>query len=327
MASARAPAKIIITGEHFVVHGQPALAAAINLYSKSFVVPALTDTIKISALNLGVEATFQSTFEDVKIPNSNAERVIKPFRLLINDILNRAKMRSVGLHLKIMSQIPIGVGLGSSASTAVSSIVALAKFLNLNLTTEEICEVAMIQERLIHKHPSGIDPTTIVYGGVILFRVGYPPIRLPPKRNICFIVGNTGLTRSTGDLVTEVSKHFEEDEFEMISEEVGRITLQGAKAYEREDFEELGRLMNKNHELLVRIGVSTPMLNKLVDASRRAGALGAKLTGAGGGGCIIALSTPEHKDRIMKAIMNAGGQPYQVLIDEHGAKPSDLDQY
>ncbi|MBS7650106.1 mevalonate kinase [Candidatus Bathyarchaeota archaeon] len=326
MASARAPAKVIITGEHFVVHGQPALAAAINLYSKSSVIPALTDTIKISALNLGVEATFQPTDEGVETPIPNAQKIIEPFRLLINEILNRAKIRNVGLHLKIMSQIPIGVGLGSSASTAVSSIVALARFLNLNLTTEEICEVAMIQERLIHKHPSGIDPTTIVYGGVILFRIGHPPIRLSPKRNICFIVGNTGSTRTTGDLVTEVSKHFGEDEFEMVSEEVGRITLQAAEAYEREDFKELGRLMDKNHELLVRIGVSTPMLNKLAEASRRAGALGAKLTGAGGGGCIIALSTPEYKDRIMKAIMDAGGQPYQVLIDEYGAKHSDLDR-
>ncbi|MGQ9542931.1 MAG: mevalonate kinase [Candidatus Bathyarchaeia archaeon] len=320
MAYAYAPAKVIITGEHFVVHGQPALATAINLYSKSSVTPASIGTIKISALTLGVEGTFSSSIGTEDVRFTGARKVLEPFRLLIKEVLGRANRRDVGFHLEVASQIPVGVGLGSSASTAVSSIVALAKFLNMKLNTQEICDIAMIQERFIHKQPSGIDPTIITYGGTILFRIGHRPIRLPPKHGICFIVGNTGLTRSTGDLVTRVSKHFEEGEYEKISDEVGRLTLKAAKAYEKEDFKELGRLMDENHELLVRIGVSTPMLDRLVEASRTAGALGAKLTGAGGGGCIIALSTPECKERIAEAIRDAGGEPYRVLIDEFGAR-------
>ena len=317
---ARAPAKVIITGEHFVVHGQPALAAAVNLYSEVTVESGSPGTIEIASSELRIDARFQTGA--VRIPESSKRSILDPLMLVVERTLERAGSRELGLSLQVRSQIPVGVGLGSSASTAVSTATAVAHFLGLRLDKSEICELASVQEQLIHKKPSGIDATTTTYGGVVLFKIGSSPIHLQPTDEVKIIIGDTGAPRSTGDLVSKVSHRVQlgDRDLTRISDSAGHLTLQAVNAYQKKDFRQLGRLMSENHELLRKIGVSTSQLDRLVEAARDAGALGAKLTGAGGGGCMIALSRPEDGKRISGAIDAAGGRSYTVAVDRLGVK-------
>jgi mevalonate kinase len=320
MSIAHAPAKVIITGEHFVVHGQPALAAAVNLYSTVYVEAGSPGIVEIYSQELGVSARFET--EDGKSFEGDGRKTLEPLMLVIEEILDRAGERRLGLRLRIESEIPVGVGLGSSASTAVSTATAVADLLGLKLTREQICELASIQEQLIHRKPSGIDALVTTHGGVVLFKLGQPPFHLHPTDDVKIIIGNTGATRSTGDLVSRVGHRIQVGDTDLlrISDAAGRITLKAVEAYVNRDFQQLGQLMNENHELLRQAGVSTSQLDSLVEAARDAGAFGAKLTGAGGGGCMIALCRPEKAGRVSKAIEAAGGRSYSVAVDKAGAR-------
>jgi len=322
MTVARAPAKVIVTGEHFVVHGQPALAAAVNLYSTVAVESGSPGTVEISSSELGIDASFQTGAIDEKNLEGPERSILEPLMLVVERTLERAGSKGLGLRLQVKSQIPVGVGLGSSASTAVSTAAAVAHLLGLQLDKGMICELASVQEQYIHGKPSGIDATTTTYGGVVLFRIGQSPNHLQPAEEVRIIIGNTGTARSTGDLVSKVSHRVQLGDRDLIriSDSAGQLTLQAADAYKNKDFQQLGRLMDENHELLRQIGVSTPQLDRLVKAARDAGALGAKLTGAGGGGCMIALSRPAEDKRISKAIDAAGGRSYIVAIDRLGVR-------
>jgi mevalonate kinase len=319
---ASAPAKVILTGEHFVVHGQPALAAAIDIYSKVTVRSNVQQIIEITSSSLGITNKFSIKQLGKKINLISNNRVMEPLKHIIEKILQIAGQVDCGLKIQIDSEIPVGVGLGSSASTAVSTTMAVAKYLNLELEKNEIFEIASIQEKLIHKKPSGIDCTTATYGGVIFFKIGKISEYLQPNNNINIVIGDTRNKRSTGDLVTRVTQlvNLGNGEISRISESAGKLTIEAVRSYREGDFETLGKIMNKNHKLLQKIGISTIQLDQFVKVSRQAGALGAKLTGAGGGGCMIALCRPKNKYKIANAIENAGGRSYIVSIDETGVK-------
>ena len=322
MVITHAPAKVIIIGEHFVVHGQPALAAAVSLYSRTTVDAGITGTIKISSPNLGVSDVFSARKFGDKVLSASARSNLEPLRRVVMAVLKRAARTDEGLVVEITSSIPVGVGLGSSAATAVSTAFAVARFLDLRIDRSEICELASVQEQIVHKKPSGIDSTTATRGGVILFKVGDSPVSLPQRNQFNIIVGNTGKERSTGDLVSAVTRRVEvgDKDLARISKAAGMLTCEAVRAYEKGDFHRLGKLMDANHELLVKIGVSNPQLDNLVKVAKSAGALGAKLTGAGGGGCMIALSRPEDSKKIAEAIANAGAKPYLVGIDWSGVR-------
>ncbi len=323
---ATAPAKVILTGEHFVVHGQPALAAAVDIYSKVTVKSNVPKNIEITSSALAITCKFSIKELRKKSNLISNDEVVEPLKYIVEKVLRKAGQIDHGLKIKIDSKIPVGVGLGSSASTAVSTTLAVAQYLNLKLTKNEVFDIASIQEKLIHKKPSGIDCTTATYGGVIFFKIGKDPEYLAPNDSIKIVVGDTQSKRSTGDLVTKVTKRVTKGDGEIhtISDSAGKLTMEAVKSYRERDFENLGKLMNTNHKFLQKIGVSTILLDKLVNAAQQAGALGAKLTGAGGGGCMIALCYPEDKHKVAKAIENAGGRSYIVSIDTTGVKSESL---
>ena len=323
---ATAPAKVILTGEHFVVHGQPALAAAIDIYSKVTVRSNIPNIIEISSPVLGIKSKFSIKELGKKIKRISNDDPIGPLKYIIEKILRTAGQIDCGLKIRIDSKIPVGVGLGSSASTAVSTTLAVARYLNLKLTKNDVFEIASIQEKLIHKKPSGIDCTTTTHGGVIFFKIGKDPEYLAPNDSIKIVIGDTQSKRSTGDLVTKVTKRVTigDGEIHRISESAGKVTMKAVKSYREGDFDNLGKLMNANHEFLQKIGVSTEQLDRLVNATQQVGALGAKLTGAGGGGCMIALCYPEDKHKVAKAIEDTGGRSYIVSIDTTGVKSEYL---
>ncbi len=303
--SSRAPGKIILSGEQFVVLGAPAVAMAVNLYSKIDVRPSQSGRIEVTAdipLHLVGEADKSSSA-------TKNQELLEPLRLAASATLDHLASKERSVHVDANCEIPIGAGLGSSASTTVATISAVAKSTGTRLDRGEIFKLAFIPENYLHGHPSGVDQATCTYGGIIQFR--------KPSILVC----DSGVHRSTKALVRSVVRRSREqtDRFQTHLEEMTALSNAVIKALKDENDTELGSLMNRNHELLRQIGVSTPRLDRLVAKARRAGALGAKLTGAGGGGCIIAVCADRKiRSSVARELRRDGGTIYNVSLDKQG---------
>ena len=318
IVSSRAPGKIILSGEQFVVLGAPAVSMAINLYSN----------IEVSPSEGGIQVTADiplSLVADADRSSSVAENqaLLEPLRLAADATLDHLKSKEKDIRVEANCEIPIGAGLGSSASTTVATISAVAKSRRTRLDRNEIFQLAFVSENYLHGKPSGVDQATCAYGGVIQFEkpAKIRPVRVknPPMVLVC----DSGVHRSTKTLVGSVVKwsSMETERFHTHLEEVSTISKGVVKALKDEDTNELGSLMNRNHELLRQIGVSTPLLDHLVEESKRVGALGAKLTGAGGGGCVIALCNDNASmSKVARRLKEEGGTIYRVALDEKGVE-------
>ncbi len=315
---ARAPGKIILIGEHFVVLGAPAVAMAINLYAHAKARPARPGNIEVEAdIPLRLLGNNMGG-----IRRTDSKRLLEPLRLAAIEALAYVGKDRGGISLDIECEIPVGAGLGSSASTTVAVIVAVAQSQAVSLERGETFKIAFGPESYLHGKPSGVDQAACTYGGIITFTKPYVISSLRPKRVPVFLVCDTGIHRSTKGLVSAVVKKSveEKDSFKNHLEEVEKISQGAVRAIRKEDDEELGLLMNRNQELLVDVGVSHPRLDQLVKAARAHGAVGAKMTGAGGGGCIVALCRDEKARTTMaKALRRQGGTPYMVSMDAVGA--------
>ncbi len=329
---ASAPAKIILFGEHSVVYGKPAIAAAINL--RTFVSAHFNDrgTIRIEARDIKVPGLTVSFSEDEIYFESDygkAAEVLSYVREAIELVRERAD-REKGITVSITSQIPVGAGLGSSAAVAVATIGAVSRLLGVELSMEDVAKLGHRVELRVQGASSGIDPTVSAMGGLIYYENGR--IERLPFMNLPVVIGYTGSSGSTKELVDMVRKSYAEmpNVMDPIMTAMGEIVEAAREIMtselEREvKFRELGRLMNVNHGLLDAIGVSTKKLSELVYAARVAGALGAKITGAGGGGCMYALA-PERQSEVATAIKIAGGTPMITEISKSGLRIETVEE-
>ncbi|MCO6040331.1 mevalonate kinase [Thermococcus alcaliphilus] len=329
---ASAPAKIILFGEHSVVYGKPAIAAAIDL--RTYVKAEFNENgrIRIEAKDIRTPGLTVSFTEDqiyFETDYGKAAEVLSYVREAINLVMEEAGKQK-GITVSITSQIPVGAGLGSSAAVAVATIGAVSKLLGLELSKEEIAKLGHKVELLVQGASSGIDPTVSAVGGFLYYQKGsfesLPVVELP------IVVGYTGSSGSTKELVAKVRKNYEEmpEIIEPILNSMGKLVEKAREVilaeYDKEiKFQLLGRLMNINHGLLDALGVSTKSLSDLVYASREAGALGAKITGAGGGGCMYALA-PGKQSEVATAIKIAGGVPMITKISREGLRIEEVEE-
>ena len=288
--------KVILLGEHSVVYGRHAIAvpAPVNIRTK---VEDTKDDILLMIPSWGVEYRLDKNPE-------NRQSFEKPAGL----ILDQMGLSQKGMKIEVFSDIPRGMGLGGSAAVAVSIIKAMNNHFNLELTQDEINQMAFESEKIAHGKPSGIDNTMATLGCPLIYRGGDKPLIEPLNINQPFsiLVGftpNEGLTAKTVSLVRDLWKN-NTAVYEKVFDEIDSMVLQSIQAIQNNDFELLGHLMNMNHGLLNSLQVSTPELERLIMIARESGALGAKLTGGGGGGAMIALC--EDTDTIQAAIESEG---------------------
>lgn len=318
---ASAPAKIILFGEHFVVYGEPAIVLAIDRRARASAELRTDQRVYVNSVDLGLSGFFTKERFQPERGGEEARTKLEPVKIAIQRVLDLSK-KEVGVNVKIESSIPVAAGLGSSAAVAAAVGAAVSELLDVKLSREEIFRIAYEAERFVHGTPSGIDPAISTYGGVHLFdrKKGVTPLNV--KGDIQLVVGDTGIKRSTGRLVAMVRERRER--FPSIIGPIiktgGKVALRAVKALETGDLNAVGELMNINHALLCAVGVSNESLERLVNASRKAGAFGAKLTGAGGGGCMIALSPPERLEEVAEAIERAGGTSFIARKANEGAK-------
>lgn len=295
---ASAPGKIILFGEHAVVYNRPALAVPVTQVSVDVeVCDSDSAGIWIHAPVIDLHAELSTLPPDHPI-GSVIPRLFQRFDI----------SHPPDIELKITSTIPVASGLGSGAAVSVALIRALSSFLSHPLENNQINELVFETEKLHHGTPSGIDNTVITYAMPVYFIKGQPIETFKPGKPFTIVIGDTGIPAPTKQSVGDVRRLWLRNSvhYEDIFDEIGQIALIARRSIESGKPELLGELMDQNHAFLQKLTVSSPELDKLVDAARNAGALGAKLSGGGRGGNMIALVEQARAESVADALISAG---------------------
>ncbi|NMC54657.1 MAG: mevalonate kinase [Chloroflexi bacterium] len=299
--SASAPGKIILFGEHAVVYGQPAIAIPVTQVAARAVVMARPTAPGGEILIDAPDVQVLSLLQD--LPTQH------PLTCILRILQAHLGLAAFpAFHLRVTSTIPIAGGMGSGAAVAVAILRAVSAFLNRPLDDETVNQLAFESEKSFHGTPSGVDNTVITFAQPIYFRRGQPFEKLATAAPHTFVIADSGQPGSTADMVGAVRQRWQTDPRRMEShfEHIGQIVQQARQAMESPQAPRLGSLMDENHFHLQQIGVSTPFLDVLVQAALQAGALGAKLSGAGGGGNIIALVEASNAEQVAARLSTAG---------------------
>lgn len=296
MITCSAPGKIYLFGEHAVIYGEPAIACAVELRTRVTVTGS--DTVTISS-DLGT---------------TGLDHEIHPY---VSSAIEKLGGRNVSV--KISSDIPVGSGLGSSAAVTIATLAAINLEFKLGHSSEELARMGHEIEQKVQGAASPTDTFVSTFGGVV---------EIPSRRRLdmleCgIVIGNTnkGATpKKTAKLVKHVAMLREEypEVIDPIIRIIGSFSKKGEILVKKKDYISLGKLMNVNHGLLDALGVGTAELSALVYAARNAGAYGAKITGAGGGGCMVALTDSPRE--VASAIENAGGRAIISHFNSCGVK-------
>jgi mevalonate kinase len=295
---------VIITGEHFVVHGALALAASLSQKTR-------------------VEASRASrlTVETALGRYHRAGSDLLPVERLVREMY-RERGAEPKARVVISSELPAGAGLGSSASAMVATVVAVSRLEDWSLDTASIIETAMLGERLVHGNPSGIDVAVSAIGGVLQFRVGEEPTRLDLAKPVSLLVVYSGDRRSSKKLISKVSSmkldypHL----FSKLCDSASLITELATERFLDGRLEELGRLMTYNHAVLGMVGASNERLDKLVDLCLESGCYGAKLTGAGGGGSVLGVAPAAATKEVVSRLAAKGFRSFISEAPSGGVK-------
>jgi len=303
---ASAPGKIILFGEHFVVHGTKAILAAID--KRVTVTSTFTEnkTIKVNSQLGTIEVHISSSYEEVK-------GEFRPFVYLANKIINSEQNVS-GLEITIDSDIPIGVGLGSSSACCVAAAASISELFN-ELSSEEILKMSIEAEKTIFPDSSGADCTVCTYGGMI----EYPSIeKIDNTFDLNLVIANSMIPHNTKNSVEKVNKFKENDEdrFSQLCDLENGLIDEVIVAMKNNDATTFGLKMSENQKYLEEIQVSNDTLRGMISSLKEI-SLGTKITGAGDGGCVIALVKDENVSKV-PALLPKDKECFSAKIDTKG---------
>lgn len=307
---ATAPGKIILFGEHSVVYGQPAIAVPVSQVRAKCTVrenPA-GDGILLNAPDIDRREYLSAAGDG------------DPLALVVRRTLDALGVDEPPLEIIVSSTIPIACGLGSGAAISAAIIRALGKYFHHPFEPQTVSDIAFEVEKIYHGTPSGIDNTVVAFAQPIFFIKGQPIERLATGAPLTFVIGDTGIKSPTYKVVGDLRARRNENPaaYDPIFSQMGMLARNARTAIERGDTNTVGRLMAENHAILRELGISHPRLDALVDAATDAGALGAKLSGAGWGGNMIALTTPDAAARIGAALRSAGAvRVIETVVRQH----------
>lgn len=303
--TATAPGKIILFGEHAVVYGRPAIAVP---------VPAVRARAVISANPLGAPGSVKIDAPDIELTAFLSDLPpTHPLSAAIHGTLHQLGLpRSPACSIKITSTIPVAAGMGSGAAVTAALVRAFSVFLGKSLPDEYVSALTYEVEKIHHGTPSGVDNTVVTYARPVYFqrREPQPPLIEPFTIPLPFelVIADTGIPSSTAVAVGDVRAAWlaDPERFNSLFDSVADIVRAARREISAANPQALGPLMDENHRLLQKIGVSSPELDRLVKAACQAGALGAKMVGGGRGGSMIALAPPAASAEIASALEAAG---------------------
>lgn len=268
--------KVILLGEHAVVHGCPAIAVGIERGVHAEASPATQDLLRLSPWNL-----------EIRPDPAGPEPLQRAFEAALESYPERPTV-----EVNATVELPAGAGLGCSAAIGVAVLDAIDEAIGMKRSRTELAEAALVWEQVFHGNPSGIDNTISAVGGVALYRRGEPLEPLRSNKPLSLVVGYSGEPSSTKEMVALVARQLEDDPERVTKTFEGiEVLVRNAKlAIEVGDLIALGQLLDLNHTILSSLMLCTTKVDAMCQAAREAGALGAKMTGAGGGGCMFALA-------------------------------------
>lgn len=313
-----ASGELMLFGEHAVVYGRPCIVTAVNQRMKATI--ELTDepTFHLDAPDVQV-TNYQKPMDQLgvgDIPKGAkfVEIAVKNFTLARTDLA-----RLKGIKVTTASEFSSQFGFGSSSASTVCVIKALSEITGANLNNKSIFDLAFKTVLDIQGKGSGFDVAAAVFGGTLYFKKGGVIIEPLDINSLPLIVGYSGIKADTVILMNRVLEKNQEI-VERIYTDIGKLVEQAKNALLNKDWSTLGDLMDSNQKLLKNLGVSIKKLDDMILNSKNAGAYGAKLSGAGGGDCMIALAPPSKIQAVREAITKAGGQVMDVEANEEGVR-------
>jgi len=299
--TASAPGKIILFGEHAVVHGQPAIAVPLAAVQA-------TASVEPAPPGSGLLIEAPAVGGALRLPDAAPGPLYDALGYPAELVLDALRLPPPDLRLAVRSTIPIAAGLGSGAALAAAIMRALAQACERPLPDDVLNALVYEVERRHHGNPSGIDNTVIVYETPVYFVRGAPVETFRIARPFTLVVADTGVSSPTRAAVADVDALYraQPDRIEAIFARIGALTNEARAALERGAVEALGPLLDENHALLQTLSVSSDRLDALCEAARAGGAWGAKLSGSGRGGNIIALAPPERAPALADILRRAG---------------------
>ena len=310
ISKASAPGKVILFGEHFVVYGMKAILCAID---KRVTVTAerIPENKIIIKSNIGeLEVSLNKSVNEISSP-------LKPFVYLANKMIKKYN-QSEGIKIYVKSEIPSGVGLGSSSACCVAGAAAISKLFE-KTSKEKILELAIEAERTIFQNTSGADCTVCTFGGLMEYdkEKGFSQIKSEP--NFHLVIANSNIEHSTEVVVSNVKQFKEknEEKFSIMCQKELELVNRVRIMLKNNDLQGLGKCMKDNQEFLETIGISNEKLRKMIKKAENS-SFGAKITGAGGGGCIIALSDESNLEKIISELKMNDYECFSVKIDFKG---------
>ena len=313
-----APGKLMLLGEHAVVYNHPCLVTAVDQRMR-----ATVETLK--SLELQLEAT-DVEVTGYKKPLSELGKGDIPKGAKFVEIavknLNEKYPLKTGLKITTTSEFSSQFGFGSSSASTVCTIKAISKILALSLTNKEIFDLSYKTVLDIQGKGSGFDVAAAIYGGTLYFVTGGKVIEPLDIKSLPLIVGHSGVKADTVTLINKVKESFanRQNRLNEIYNGIEGLVNEAKDALLKKDWAKFGNLMNSNQEYLKELGVSIDKLDNMINGAINVGAYGAKLSGAGGGDCMIALHSVASKLNIEKAVEKAGGKVIDIKTNAEGVR-------
>jgi mevalonate kinase len=300
MVTVSAPGKIMLFGEHAVVYGQPCIVTAVN-----------------ERLHVSVEPAAALSFDT---PHTNDTRFLEA---AVHTAKKLFSLNDLAVKITTHNGFSSVKGFGSSSAVTVATIAAMAQYTHHTISDRELFDAAYTTVLSVQGVGSGFDVAAATYGGTLLFTKGgetLSPLVLPSS--LPLVIGYSGVKADTAALIRAVEQRMnnQPEEISPLLSSIGSLVKEASVVLQRGEWETVGRLMNKNQEYLQSLGVSSIVLDELIAASLAAGAYGAKLSGAGGGDCMIALVPPQNRLGVEQAIRKAGGEVVSIIANAPGVK-------
>ncbi|MEK7597370.1 MAG: mevalonate kinase [Patescibacteria group bacterium] len=286
-----APGKLMLFGEHAVVYGYPCIVTTVS--------PRIYVEVEKTSGLLKIDSP---QFKDTRFVQETVKLFCEKYNVNNN------------LLIKTHSDFSSQYGFGSSSAVTVATILALSKLFQTEISKKEVFDLGYKVVINVQGVGSGFDIAAAVFGGTIYFVTGGKVIEPLFVKNLSLVIGYSGVKADTSSIVKnlEFRIHNSESEYKKIFEKIGKIVEEAKISLVKNDWKTTGELMNKNHRLLQELGVSTEKLDKMCHAAINVGAFGAKLSGAGGGDCMIALASSNKIKKVELAIIKAGGEIINV---------------
>lgn len=311
-----APGKLMLFGEHAVVHGRACIVTAVDQRMHVEAEVNGKNELVVNAPQLGIKNYHKTVSE---LCNQEMPKQVSFIEAVVKRFYEKYGLEK-GLNITTHSEFSHTYGFGSSSGVTIATTKALALLYDIQLKDKEVFDLGYQAVLDIQKVGSGFDLAAALWGKILYYKKGAEVVEELEVGELPLVVCYSGIKADTPTLVEQVNefKRKNPQKVNSIFEQIEKITQKAKKLIPLKEWKEIGKLMEQNQKLLEKLGVSTYRLEKLIHTAKKAGALGAKLSGAGGGDCIIALLATSKKEKVEKALKKAGGQIMDVKLNSQG---------